>query len=325
MSTNLVHRFSRWVIVAIAFAALLALAGSIWTGIDDVREAFAGFQWAYLIPIVLLTLANYGLRFLKWHYLLKRLGVDMPIGEDAWNFMAGLAMVISPGKAGELLKPYFVRARTGTPMARTIPALITERLTDAVAIIALASIGAAAFSADQLDTILALSAVVLAGLLVLASPRLSLSIIRLLGRLPLIKQIAGKLEVMYEAMRTCLAPMSLFLTVGLSLLAWSAECFGYQLVFWGLGLDASLVLSTFLYATATLVGGPSPGGLGLAESFLVVGTVNFIPAATEAQAVAAALIIRTATLWLGVLLGAGALLRISALLGGEIDLEPEPS
>lgn len=323
MSNNLVHRFSRWVIAAIAFAALLALGGSIWTGIDDVRTAFATFEWLYLIPVILLTLLNYGLRFIKWHLLLRRLDVPMPLGVDAWNFMAGLAMVISPGKAGEILKPYIVHAQVGTPMSRTIPALVTERLTDAIAIIVLASIGMAAFSTDQLNTVLVLSAAIVIGLMILASERLTKSILGILSRLPLIDRVAHKIEEMLVAMRTCVSPSSLLLTVFLSLIAWSAECLGYQLVFWGLGLDASLMVSTFLYATATLVGGPSPGGLGLAESFLVVGTANFIPEATEAQALAAALIIRAATLWLGVLLGAVALLRISALLGGNISLESE--
>jgi uncharacterized protein (TIRG00374 family) len=325
MSNNLVHRFSRWVIAAIAFAALLALGGSIWTGIDDVQAAFASFQWIYLIPVVLLTLLNYGLRFAKWHFLLRRLQVPMPLGVDAWNFMAGLAMVISPGKAGEILKPYIVHAKVGTPMARTIPALVTERLTDGIAIIVLASIGMAAFSTDQLNTILALAATIVLGLLVLASERLTQTALRVFDRIPVLNRLTPKIAEMLVAMRTCVSPSSLVFTVFLSLIAWSAECLGYQLVFWGLDLDASLMVSTFLYATATLVGGPSPGGLGLAESALVVGTVNFIPEATEAQALAAALIIRAATLWLGVILGALALLRISALLGGNLAIDEAES
>ena len=325
MSNNLIHRFSRWVIISIAFAALLALAGSIWTGIADVQSAFNEFRWLYIIPVILLTFVNYSLRFLKWHFLLRRLDIPMPLREDIWNFLAGLAMVISPGKAGEILKPYIVHARVGTPMARCIPALVTERLTDGIAIIVLSSIGVAAFSSDQLNTILFLSGGIVAGLLVLSSERLSLGCIQLLGALPVISRITPKLKEMYTAMRTCVAPASLFLTILLSLIAWGAECLGFQLVFWGLGLDASLTVSTFLYATATLVGGPSPGGLGLAESFLVLGTVNFVPEATEAQAVAAALIIRVATLWLGVLLGAIALFRVSSLLGGQIELNEEAS
>jgi hypothetical protein len=42
-------------------------------------------------------------------------------------------MVLSPGKVGELLKPYLLSERTGVPMTQTIPALVTERLTDGIA------------------------------------------------------------------------------------------------------------------------------------------------------------------------------------------------
>lgn len=323
MSAGLVQRFQRWVFAAIAFAVCLALVGMIWTGWDAVQEAFTTFRWGYLVPVLVLTLFNYALRFVKWHYLLGRLGVEMPLQDDAWNFLAGLAMVISPGKVGELLKPYVVRARTGAPMSRTIPAMITERLTDAMAILALASFGVSTYAADQQNTLIVLVVLIVAGFGVLASPGLSLRILDLLESLPLVGRVVPKLREMYTAMRTCVAPASLLLTLSLSLVAWFAECVGYQLVFWGLGIDAPLSTCVFLYASATLLGGPSPGGLGVAEGALAIGAVNFIPGTTEPQAVAAALIIRAATLWLGVGMGAVALVRISAMLGGQIDLREE--
>ena len=325
MSDNLVHRFRRWVIAATAFAALLALGATVWAGLADVQGAFASFRWAYMVPVVALTLLNYGLRFAKWHYLLRRLGVDMPLRDDAWNFLAGLAMVISPGKAGELLKPYVVRARTGAPMARTLPALVTERLTDAIAVIILASFGVTTYAADQLHTLLLLGGAILGGLLILASPGLSLRLIDLLGQLPLVGRISPKLREMYSAMRTCASPVPLTLTILVSIVAWGGECLGYQLVFRGLGVDASLGVCTFLYASATILGGPSPGGLGVAEGALALGAVSLIPGTTEAQALAASLIIRVATLWLGVALGTGALFRLSGMLGGDIDLQKQDS
>ena len=81
MSTNLVHRFRRWVVVAIALGAFFYLGYSIWTGFDEVKTQFAIFSWVYFIPVLVLTALNYGLRFVKWHYLLGRLGV--PSAEDA--------------------------------------------------------------------------------------------------------------------------------------------------------------------------------------------------------------------------------------------------
>lgn len=321
MSARLVIRFRRWVVVAIAFGALLFLAGSVWAGIDTVGAALATFHWPWMVPVLLLTLVNYGLRFFKWHYLLGRLGVKMPLVENLWNFVAGLAMVISPGKAGELLKPYVVRARTGAPMARTVPALVAERLTDGIAMLILAGLSVSTYAGDKVHYLTIPAGLVVAGLAVLSSARLSTAILHLLGRLPLLGRVAHKLEEMYLAMRTCLAPLPFLLTVVASIVAWGAECVGYWMVFRGLGVDASLDVSVFLYAFATVAGGAMPGGLGVAEGALAGGAIALIPGLEQGVSVAAALLIRVATLWFGVLLGAVALFRVSSLLGGQLDLD----
>ena len=64
-----------------------------------------------------------------------------------------------------------------------------------------------------------------------------------------------------------------------------------------------------------------PGGLGVADGALAAGAVAFIPGISQPAAVTASLLIRVATLWFGVLLGAVALFRVSALLGGALDLD----
>jgi glycosyltransferase 2 family protein len=324
MTPDLVRRFRKWAIVAIAGGALLYLAGSVWAGLDEVAESLATFQWKWMVPVLALTLLNYTLRFAKWHYLLGLLDVRMPVKLNAWNFAAGLAMVISPGKAGELLKPYVVRAHLGTPMSRTIPALVTERLTDGIAMLALAGIGVTTYANDKSHYLSIPAVLVVAGLLVLSSQPLSMAILRGMARLPGVGRIAHKLEEMYLSMRTCVAPLPLVLTVLISVVAWGAECLGLQLVFLGLGVDAGLGVSTFLYAFATVAGGAMPGGLGVADGAIAAGAVALLPGVHQSTAVAAALLIRTATLWVGVGIGAIALLRIGAVLEGAPVAAAEP-
>ena len=48
---------------------------------------------------------------------------------------------MTPGKVGELLKAWLLRARAGTPMAVSAPVILAERLTDGVAMLILASAG----------------------------------------------------------------------------------------------------------------------------------------------------------------------------------------
>ena len=320
MQPNLIVRFRKWVVISIALGAMLYLAGSVMADIDRVGDALKTFNWWILIPVCALTLLNYALRFVKWHYLLHRLDVDMPWGEDAWNFTAGLAMVISPGKAGELLKPYVVKERTGAPMATTIPALVTERLTDGIAMLILAGLSVGVYAADKIHYLTIPAVIIGFGLLILAHEGLSIWCVKLISRLPGLNKVADKLMEMLTSMRTCVAPVSLLWTILLSIVAWGAECWGYQLVFQGLGEDVGLDVCVFLYAFATVAGGAMPGGLGVADGVLAGGAATLIPGITQPVSVAAAILVRICTLWIGVAIGSVALFKVSNMLGG-IQLE----
>ncbi|MCB9680261.1 MAG: flippase-like domain-containing protein [Alphaproteobacteria bacterium] len=298
----------------LAVAVVGYLSYALWKGWRETADHLAGFAWAVYLPVLALTLVNYGLRFAKWAWLLRRLGVDMPLRGNLGAFVAGLGMVISPGKAGELVKPYLVREVTGTPMAVTIPALVTERLTDGIAVVILAAFGVSTFYPDSTALIATTLACIAAGIAALSIEPLAMFLLGLVAKVPVLGRLAPKLEESYRALRTCLGPVPLVVTLAMSLVAWFAECIGYWLVFRGLGVDCSLELATFLYAFATVFGAPSPGGMGMADVALVEGAVNLVPGCTEAQALAAALLVRVATLWFGVVLGAVALLRLDAIV-----------
>jgi uncharacterized protein (TIRG00374 family) len=306
--------FRRWAAIAVALSALLYIGYAIYKDLPGTAAQLANMDWLLYGGVLVLTLVNYGLRYLKWHYLLGRLGVHLPHSANLWIFGCGLAMVISPAKAGEVVKPYLVRVIAGTPMQRTLPALVAERVTDGIAVVALATVGVTTFAPDRLDVIVFAALVLGSGFVVLLNQRLSMLILGFLGRIPVIDRVAGKLEEAYVSMRTCLAPVPLAITVLMSLAAWFAECIGLWLVYKGLSVDTTLDVATFLYAFSTTAGGFSPGGLGVTDVVLGELGLALIPTLTEGAAVAASLLIRVATLWFGVVLGAVALLRINGVI-----------
>ncbi len=313
-SADLTHRFRSWLAWAVAGAAMLYVAFGIWAGIPEVASALGRFQWIwFVVGIVLTVVGNYLLRFLKWHWLLGRLDVKLPWGESALIFVAGLAMVISPAKAGEVLKPYLVRERTGVPMTRTIPALVTERLTDGIAALIIAAVSVSKFASDKTVYVYGVIGLVAVGIVILMNERASLAILHAMGRLKVLSRFTDKLEELYKAMRLCLAPWPLFVTMVISGIAWFAECWGYQLMWRGFDRDVSLEASSFLYAFATVAGGVSPGGLGVADTMLV-GMPMTLLALPKDEVTAVSMLIRTATLWTGVLMGAIALLFVNRLL-----------
>jgi len=161
------------------------------------------------------------------------------------------------------------------------------------------------------------SVAVVVGLVILASERLSLKLLSFLGSLPGIQRIASRLEEAYRAMRACLAPIPFLATMVISIAAWWAECVGLQLVFRGLGESVGLDAATFLYAFATVAGGAFPGGIGGADAALAGGSTTIL-GVSESVALCSALLIRVATLWFGVLLGALALLRLNKIIEGGV-------
>ena len=323
MKQDLVARFQRWVIVAIVLCCLLYLAGSVWSGLTDIQTELSEFRWSMFGAAILLTLVNYTLRFIKWHFLLGCLAVNLDWQRDAWNFTAGLSMAISPGKAGELLKPYVVKQLTGTAKSTTIPALITERLTDGIAMLLLAAAGVITYAADKWEYLAIPAVVTILGLMALSNERLSLWALSIIDRLPVISKLSPKFRELIRAMRICVAPLPLLWTIALSIVAWGAECYAYLLIFKGLGVDASISVSFFIYAFATVAGSAMPGGLGVADGALVGGALRFIPGLTRSKAVTAAILVRIATLWFGVLIGAVALLKISSWLGESTEIEEQ--
>lgn len=300
--------------VIVAAAAIGYVVYALWHDLPATASELARFEWPLYVPILALTLVNYGLRFAKWHWLLRRLGIQVPIGANALTFVAGLGMVITPGKAGELIKPWLVREMTGAPMVRTIPALVVERMTDGIAVVVLAAFGVATFLPDSTALILGTLAATVVGVIVLSSEVLGTALTSALAAVPALAGLAARLDDALRALRTCLSPWALVVTLAASLVAWWAECVGYWLVFRGLGASAGLDVSTFLYAFATVFGAPSPGGMGMADAALVEGAIQLVPGLGEATAFAAALLVRVATLWFGVLLGAAVMLRLDSVI-----------
>ena len=205
-------------------------------------------------------------------------------------------------------------------MAHSIPALITERLTDGIAMLILAAIGVTSYAAGKIHYLIIPAALTLIGILVLAHEGLSLWILKQLGKLPLINKVSDKLTELYRAMRTCLAPSSLFYTIILSIVAWAAECVAFQVIFQGMDVhNAGFDVCFFIYAFATVAGSAMPGGLGVTDGALIGGAQELISGISPAQATLAAILTRTATMWFGVALGALALIRVSQLLEESTD------
>lgn len=307
--------------VGLGLGLLTFLAFGLWADIDRLAEAFGRFDTRLLAPIFLLSLANYGLRAVRWHYYLKVAGHRVSPGLSAGVFASGLAMSVTPGKVGEVIKVGLLRQAAGVPGTRTFPVVVTERLADLIAVLGLAAVGVLVLQGN-VGVLIGGCVLATVMFLVLATgPGTRLMFraasVLLRGKIPVeaAEESAG-------LVRRLLSGRPLVIGLGLGVLAWFAEAAGLWLVVAGFpGSDLDVAHATFIYAVATLAGALSflPGGLIATEATLaVLLTQSAFPAlgvaAAEVTAVASTLLIRIATLWFAVAVGVVGLIWVGRRL-----------
>lgn len=118
-------------------------------------------------------------------------------------------------------------------------------------------------------------------------------LLRWVDQLPILATLGPRLSELYESTRVVLAPSMLAVSVPLGFVAWGCE-----------GAISLL-----------------PGGLGITDGSLV-GLSLWIVGLDRSTAVAAALLIRLATLWFGMGLGIVALVALRGSLSADLGLGP---
>jgi len=295
-------------------AAISIIVLSLLGDIGETGDAFRAFDWRLAPLILALTLWNYGWRFVKWRRYLRALGVrPLSTGLDLLVYLSGYALTVTPGKVGELIRTVYLRRLTDAPATRTAAAIAAERITDGAAMLILALIGLLQFRYGRPFVALAVI-VFLLGVALIQRPELLHALLNRLAGWPIVGGGITHARAFLDASHTLFQPKLLAQAVGLGVISWTGECVAFFLVLVGLGIDATWTLflgATFILALSSLAGGASmlPGGLGVTDA-TVAGMLLLLiddPSMNRTVAAAATLIIRFATLWFAVLIGAVAL------------------
>ncbi|WP_031461103.1 lysylphosphatidylglycerol synthase transmembrane domain-containing protein [Chloroflexus sp. MS-G] len=311
-TTSLRAGLRKSILTSLIIGLAVVIAISLFSDLRAVGNDLLTFDWA-LLPLILIgTVINYWLRWLKWDYYLRYLKLDRDIDRSTSGliFTAGLVMSVTPGKMGEVLKSFLLRQRNATPISRSAPIVLAERLTDGIAMLLLMGLGLTLYPpARPLFVVLVLVTII--GIIIVQRQTLALAIIRMIARLPLGQRLAPRLETIYTTTAQLLHWRILLISTVISVVSWGFECLAFFWVLMGVGSTPSWLLllqATFIFAASTLFGLVSflPGGLGASE-VSSVGLLLALVGLSASAATTATIVIRFCTLWFGVLLGVVAL------------------
>ena len=279
----------------------------ILSGWEDLVSNIFSVDPIIIIIAMLLSLANYIFRFLKWHLFTRSLKLDIPVMENFLIFMAGLSLSITPAKAGEAIRAFLLREKTKTGLSEGLASTFSERLIDLLAVTLLSLIGLAVLGNNNPVTywhilVLILLGIIFGVLIFLLDP-LYKKFRWLFGLKPW-ASIGTKIDKFRDDVIVTFQYNVFLSALLLGMIGWSCEGLGFFLIAQNLGITITIEVAIFIYTTSSLLGAISflPGGLGVMEGSMELFLAEFL---IISAALAGALIIltRIATLWFGIALG----------------------
>ncbi|PIE52517.1 hypothetical protein CSA37_04590 [Candidatus Fermentibacteria bacterium] len=260
------------------------------------------------IPLFLiLPLANYYLRYLKWQYFLRRVKVIVPAVESLRVFIAGFSMTVSPGKMGELLKCALLKKMRGVPVETTGSVVVAERLTDLISMVLLALAGALVTGSSLGIPASIAGTVFVASAMFFLLNRSAWNLFeRVTMKIPFMRKRSHLFLGFREAAVALLDVRSMAVSVPLGMLSWGIEAMVLSVAAASMGASLPWGAALLSHAAGSVAGAVSmiPGGLGLTEITIDGIMSGYMP---EAVSTATTLLMRFATLWFSVLLGVAAL------------------
>jgi uncharacterized membrane protein YbhN (UPF0104 family) len=132
-----VRRLVIWVVALAALWSLALLCAAVWWGGDALLQAPIGARLVAATSLVFV--ANHTLRFARWHMMLASEGHHVPLRRSLEAFLAGLALLPTPAKAGVAVRSVLL-LEAGVPVHVSLAAYFVERLLDFVGLVMLASL-----------------------------------------------------------------------------------------------------------------------------------------------------------------------------------------
>lgn len=290
--------------IGLVVAVLAGLGGmAIATGWQETLAQVSKLTWLEIFGLLALSLVNYFLRSFRWHLFTRCLALGTAFKQDLVHYLGGFAMIVTPGRVGELVRMRWIRRETGVPFAKTAPLVLVDRASD---LAAMAIILGVSLVLSTTGIVGALPVTILALLAALASTRPQLLSaaanigFRLFRRWP---RVFARLRGAAKSLSKFSQPGLMLITSALGVAGWFAEVYAFYLLLGWMGADIRLPTAAAIFVFSAIAGSltGAPGGVGGAEAAMVaLLSLEGVPLEISLPAT---VVIRVTTLWFAIGIG----------------------
>ncbi len=328
-------------LISITLAAVL-FAWFLWQApLAEVGRSLLQARLGLVLSSLAVALVTYALRALRWGLILRpvgKAGTANLLGCTAAGFATSTVL---PARAGEIVRPLLLTARTGLPAAATLASILTERLLDGGAVLLLFA-GGVVFAQSSLAAG-SLTALRDAALLTTAGLAVAVAVVFFLlrhrsatvGRLAALAPARFRtraerfLHHLLDGLEVLRNPLRLVEITVWSLGLWTVIALQVVLLAWAFGIPMNLG-EAFVVVAVSVIGlaVPTPAGVGGFHAAIQFGLVHFL-GADPATATAFALVHHAICFFPITVLGLAYLGAVGLSLGrvralqGEAQAQPE--
>jgi uncharacterized protein (TIRG00374 family) len=293
-SKSRVRKYASYVISVILVAILLS-----YVPLSEIRQAFSNFNPHYVLVLLVLSVGYYGLKTVRFWFLLQAIGIVKSYKLVALSYMSAQPVSLLPG--GEIYRSHSLRKYTGVPVKDSLAQFTMQGFLEGAAMASLAVISALALHTLRVPML------ILAGLILMVTIAIGRGYIKnagaLVNKIPYINVAAETYEHLDERQKAVVSLHWLPLLYGLSILIEVCGASIAYIAVLGIGAHIDSYQAVLLYVIPVIAGFASflPGGLGVSEQSAV--GVLLLSHINVADAIAATIIMRTTIVGLGVLYG----------------------
>ena len=288
------------IVVAILFYGFILIFGDFNSIIDE----FYKIDIVYFPILFFLVVVQILSSSMKFHRLLKKSRIFIPFKETLKLYLGGMAMSITPGGGGSIIKSYFLKKQYDKPISSSFPIILIERITELLSILVVMTVLLIWVDLYETKIVLIIGYLFFIILMILISSKKFFSSFKNFStKIKYLKKFSENIDESQKSLKMLISFPTFFEAVSWSIINKVAQLFVVFFIFMSIGINLDFFLSGQIYYTSSLTGVLTfiPAGIVVTETSMIGLLLKHqieLPLATLSV-----ILVRIITTWLIVILG----------------------
>jgi len=242
----------------------------IFSDIEKTFSTIIGIEKSYLLLAIGFWLFGGLLRVFRWHIFLRRITDQIPFKQSVLYFLSGYAFILSPARAGEIIRSPFIKRDYGISISKTAPIILVERFNDLLAVTIIISIGLIFSEFEKTVIVLPLGIIAIMLLIITNKTVLSKMLLRL-SKMKFINKMIPNVDESFDVIYSLIKPKFFILGTVTSLVIGVLEVTSVYFFIIGFNEEINFNDLVVIFHASNFAAAASmiPGGIGILEVGLV--------------------------------------------------------